>query len=500
MPIEVKHGVNPAAFLQAAFVSGQGVAQSGGGVPPRGGSAINSGKMAYDLARQQANAQSQQAAQANQYQQDNMRLNALLQDSLAGAAQGRRQQDFAFEYTTKQRADLEQLANAEAQAMASPDFTDADKAEIRRRFVAKRAGIQPVEQPRELTPAEQFRQATHTDQKTGLIYPLIRKDGAITFGKPLNNPPEREMTWKDRNAVFSSALKFAEDPETKVVDQNRLEYYLDKIRQYGAGDAGVGGAEPAPGGAEPAPGGAEPAPGGVEPAPGGAEDDWMARMSSQRAKLESAAGKLPDGPQRAMLQGLVGQIDNSMLKRRAQILMNDSGPEPAPGGAEPAPQGASEDYDWKLHDARQELIRLRRADGITPKRAAELDHQVSRLGDALWGQRLARDEELSALFAKKPSGSDEISKINDDIYRRELELYADDLGIPPMIEGDPFLMEISKRAKRLYAIKSGRGAGEYLNYAEISEKEGIIRSGVAKHLLQKQKPEEFYQQGRDNGY
>jgi len=123
----------------------------------------------------------------------------------ADAAQRRRQEDFAYEYSEPQKREIEQMANAEAAALASDDFTDAEKEDIKRQFALKRAGLEKTERLRKQTPAEKFAANTHTT-KDGTIFPIL-KDGS--FGKPIHTPEAKSATDANKIKQVESAMKYA---------------------------------------------------------------------------------------------------------------------------------------------------------------------------------------------------------------------------------------------------------------------------------------------------
>ena len=236
MAIEVKHGANPGAALTGAFGAGQGAARQ----------LLKKQQLqameAQNAADQQRQFQQQQSAANRQFQFDmgdvqhqqqieRMDANALSQNWLAGQAQQRRQDDFDFEYTAKQRMELDQLANSEADMMASEDYSPQEKTELRRRFAAKRAGIQPVERPRKPTPTELFKANTYIDPKTGAFFPL---DEQGTPGRPIYQPPEREPSWQDRIKAFQAATVVATNSETGGIDDAKFKQAMESM---GFGDS-----------------------------------------------------------------------------------------------------------------------------------------------------------------------------------------------------------------------------------------------------------------------
>jgi len=191
MPIEVRHGATPSATVAGAY---------GGGVLAKRGQV-----------------QDQQLAQQQ------------------------RRSDFVYEMTTRQRAEMERLANAEADMMASDDYTDQEKVELRRRFQAKRAGIEPVERPAPKTPREKFDAKTFRDSQTGAIYPL---DADGTPGRPIHEPPAKEPSFQDRIKAVQAATSYATTAEG-VVDSTRFDEAMKKMG-FGDEPAPAGGDQPAP--------------------------------------------------------------------------------------------------------------------------------------------------------------------------------------------------------------------------------------------------------------
>jgi|GEM_PF-5777990 len=138
----------------------------------------------------------------------------------------RKRDDFVFELTTKQRAELRKLANGLAHAMASDDFSDEEKVELRRQYLAKLAGVKPIEQLRPQTPAEMFKAKTFTHPQTGTIYPL---DETGTPGRPIYEPPSKQPTFQDRHKAVQEAMGYAFNPETGDIDRDKYQFIMQQM-------------------------------------------------------------------------------------------------------------------------------------------------------------------------------------------------------------------------------------------------------------------------------
>lgn len=295
MAIEVKHGVGAGPIAGAAFGGGQGAARQ---------RAMLGGAAAATRLEAQSNAleaQAQQSALAHQRGLEDMQARFGLQQQAAQSAFERSE----LSYTNRQRAELERMAEAEAEALSSDDFTDEEKAEVRRRFAAKRGGIEPVERPKKLTPAERFEQNTFTDPRTGRVYAL---DDKGMPGRAIYEPPERQPTVQDHIAAAKAAHDVAQQ---RLTDRSNLdangefklsyaELYKEQIKAIYAhinqqpkprpagtpgapgGAAAAGGPRLAPGpgalGAPAAPAGAPGVPGAPAP-PGPAPAEEVLRLA-----------------------------------------------------------------------------------------------------------------------------------------------------------------------------------------------------------------------------
>lgn len=219
MAIEVRHGLNPAAAAAASLHGGRG--QARGAILRQGLAAQQraaDATVAHERGLERQRLGHDQGLERQQFQFG-------LQQQAADAAQLRRRGDLQFSLTTRQRAELDQLADAEARALSSTDFTDDEKRELRRRFATRRAGIQPVERPRELTPAEQFQARTYTDPKSGRVFPL---DANGIPGRPIYDPPERQPTVQDRVKAVQAATALAQLPDGGI-DQGRFQQAMSMI-------------------------------------------------------------------------------------------------------------------------------------------------------------------------------------------------------------------------------------------------------------------------------
>ena len=255
MAIEVKHGISAAPVAAAAFGGGQGrtraIAARGAAGAAVQADALKARAKQADLSREFSAEQGQLAFdRGTQRQQQAFDF----QQQSAELAQGRRREDLEYSLTARQRSELDQLANAEAQAMASSDFSPEEKEEIRRRFAAKRLGIKPVERPRAPTPAELFEQSTYTDPKTGRVFSL---DAQGQVGRSIYDPPERQPTYQDRIKAVQAATVYASG-ETGAVNPIM---FAEAMRRMGFDQDGQSAYQGLPGGGQ-----GPPAPEGVAPA------------------------------------------------------------------------------------------------------------------------------------------------------------------------------------------------------------------------------------------
>ncbi len=229
MPIEVKHGVAAGPVAAAAFGGGVGRARARAAI---GGAAAISRN---ELAREGRKQQLVRDDLAHKRGLERMSHNTQLQQQAAEGAQERRRSDLEFGYTTKQNFELDRLANAEANALSSSDFTDDEKKEIRRKVAQQRAGIQPVERPRKLTTREKFDAGTYTDPKTGNIYPIDANGG---FGRPIHEPPTRQPTYADRIKAVQNATNAALGADGRW-DQGRFDAVMKAMGFDGYGESSL---------------------------------------------------------------------------------------------------------------------------------------------------------------------------------------------------------------------------------------------------------------------
>lgn len=250
MAIVIKHSGNASSTLVGAYGGGQGQRQAQDArqamdLADRERSRAVAARQAQlsrqhqaAMAAQEARRQQKAIEEARQFQigREELRhewdvetrdaMTAQRFDEMAFQSQQRRD-DFVFQLTTQQKAELDKLANAEAEVMASSDYSDEEKKVLRKEFAMKRAGLQPVERLKPKTPAEKFAESTYTDPRTGKIYGL-NPDGSI--GKAIHEPPAKEMTWKDVDEILTSASNFATG-EDGLVDQKRFDEYIERAEK-----------------------------------------------------------------------------------------------------------------------------------------------------------------------------------------------------------------------------------------------------------------------------
>lgn len=280
MAIVVKHGVSAAPVAAAAFGGGQGQARS---VAARGAAqaatSLEQQRLAQEAAQKRLEYSTEAEAAAAQATRD-AAGEAADQRFYAGKyaergdamplEPGQERSDLELGLTARQRAELNQLAEAEAQVMASPDFTDEEKAEARRAIALRRAGVRPVARPREQTPAEKFKGNTYTDPKTGTVYAL--EDGVP--GRPIHEPPSRQPTFSDRTAAWKTAADIAkamagvdaEGIEKKASIEDVQAVFNRIMGQEGPSEGGQTPSSPAPQGS-------------AKPAVDGAALTWQKRLT-----------------------------------------------------------------------------------------------------------------------------------------------------------------------------------------------------------------------------
>lgn len=170
------------------------------------------------------------------------------------AEQQARRDDFEWQLTTKQKMELNRIADAEAAMEVNPDVSDPEKKEYRRMFAELKAGFQPVWKPRDPTPAELFKSNTHYDPATGKTFAL---DERGLPGKAIIDPPAKEQSWQDKTArdklwldAHGKAMILA-TPATGPFNQAVYDSYMENVKARLSGDStGAPGAEGAAGGEE----------------------------------------------------------------------------------------------------------------------------------------------------------------------------------------------------------------------------------------------------------
>jgi len=93
---------------------------------------------------------------------------------------------YTFELTAKQKAEDDQLAQAQADIQSNDSFTPEQKAEASRLIMQKRAGINPVQMRSATgkTPADDFAASTYTDPKTGVVFAKNPQGGFTSIYEP----------------------------------------------------------------------------------------------------------------------------------------------------------------------------------------------------------------------------------------------------------------------------------------------------------------------------
>lgn len=246
MAINVKHGVAAGPAAAAAFGGAQNRSRQ---------QAALGGAQAASIADRQADAQkaalerlaagaeiqaetaetaAAQSADARDLFDYSRTVGRSPMGAVAGVGGPGGRDDLELSLTTRQRAELDRLADSEAQALASPDYTEDEKRELREKFAQRRAGIAPVARPRAPTPAELFKASTYVDPKTGRVYPI---DPQGKVDRALYEPPERLPTVQDRIKAVQAATALAEDPVTGKVDPAK---FAEAMQRMLAGETGAG--------------------------------------------------------------------------------------------------------------------------------------------------------------------------------------------------------------------------------------------------------------------
>ena len=159
MSFNIKHGVGAGPVAAAGFAGGQGAARRRGGSLPLtelGRSRLGERKrpeeqpedprlalQANELADRalQREWQAGQSLEAFNRSELSKEIDNENKRAFSQFESNQRRDDLEFSLTTKQKQELDNLANVEADAMASSDYTPDEKAEIRRRISAFSSGV-----------------------------------------------------------------------------------------------------------------------------------------------------------------------------------------------------------------------------------------------------------------------------------------------------------------------------------------------------------------------
>jgi hypothetical protein len=164
---------------------------------------------------------------------------------------------YTFELTAKQKAEDDQLAQAQADIQSNDSFTPEQKAEANRLIMQKRAGINPVQMRSATgkTPADDFSASTYTDPKTGVVFAKNPQGGWSSIHEPKtaaeNKVASDEAFFKMHDSTYKLLTKKVkgadgvtmEDQfptEKEVLDHMRKVYKAKDmlIGRQAEGDAG----------------------------------------------------------------------------------------------------------------------------------------------------------------------------------------------------------------------------------------------------------------------
>jgi hypothetical protein len=116
---------------------------------------------------------------------------------------------YTFELTAKQKAEDDQLAQAQADIQSNDSFTPEQKAEATRLIMQKRAGINPVQMRSATgkTPADDFAASTYTDPKTGVVFAKNPQGGFTSIYEPKPEASAKAVTAKDVGSLYMDGIK-----------------------------------------------------------------------------------------------------------------------------------------------------------------------------------------------------------------------------------------------------------------------------------------------------
>lgn len=268
MAIVVKHSGNAAPTLVGAYGAGQGKRQAEDAkqrldIASRAEEAEKQRRFAWQQAEAQRSFQrresrvarrhdalqreidrgwrSDEAALADERATERMRLGhefgvedmytqADLREGMADSDQMRRRDDIEWNYSTKQRQDLQRTFDALAEAQASNDFTDDEMKELRQQAYSKLAGVGPLPSIRERSPYPEGQGTGQTWTSDDGNFLLTRNSkGEISKLGELNGKP----TYKDTTSAWKIAMEMAkEDVVNKrgVVTEQRIN--IEKARKF----------------------------------------------------------------------------------------------------------------------------------------------------------------------------------------------------------------------------------------------------------------------------
>ncbi len=227
MAIEVKHGMNPGAAAAAAFAGGRG-----------------QGRAAMKATALSAQARRSESEREHERSLERIGLNEESQTRMAEAAQDRRREDIEFGYSTKQRAQFNQLSEAYEKAVDSGDYTVDELEDIRRQIDARQMSIQPVARLKKQSPYQ-------TGQDIGQTW--TSEDGRFMLSRDQNGNVKKladlntQLTPKDIASFYQQASNALSSglEEGQSASPDDIEAYVDRMVKLHSKCSGGGSFSPA---------------------------------------------------------------------------------------------------------------------------------------------------------------------------------------------------------------------------------------------------------------
>jgi hypothetical protein len=168
--------------------------------------------------------QEEQSGLGYQHQESMFERQAALNREFREGDWKRRREEFSFELTERQRQEDNTLADSLADVANSPDYTAEEKRNFSQRINERRANIQPVARrpksgqlgPNGMPIGEVFNRNGWTFAVTDKGVERIGEDPTVLSGK-------------DLAGVYAQATALAENEETGVVDQAKVDAYVKKF-------------------------------------------------------------------------------------------------------------------------------------------------------------------------------------------------------------------------------------------------------------------------------